>query len=128
VKLLVIAFVILGVVYGVYSLAIAASGWLQMSGVVDDVATREAPGLASQSGFGDSADRYGHVREGIMKGAAEAGVELQPENVAVGVANNMLDVRLRWTAPIVTYQGKTYVELPLSLQRAVPLTRPSLVR
>lgn len=29
-----------------------------------------------------------------------------------------LHVALRWTWPVVTYQGTTYVEVPLSLERS----------
>jgi hypothetical protein len=29
-----------------------------------------------------------------------------------------LSVQLRWTWPIVTYQGTTWVEVPLSLERS----------
>ena len=52
-------------------------------------------------------DRYGKIREGLLKGAEEAGVDLQPE--ALTVVDNTLDVGLSSHAPMLRYQGRTYL-------------------
>jgi len=124
VKRLVTLLVIVGVVYGVYNFTIAAYGWFQMANIVDEVARPEATKLgAQQSGFGgfESRDRFGRVREGILKGSKEIGVPLRPEDVNINVVDGMLDVRLSWNAPMVAYQGKTYLELPMTVQRGFPV-------
>jgi hypothetical protein len=129
VKLLVTALVIVAVVYGIYHFAQAAYGWFQMSGVVDDMATKELPGIVDRVQQGgtstafDSGDRYGKMREGIMKGAEEAHVPLRREDVAIGIVDNMLEVRLSWDAPIVVYKDKPYLELPMSVQRRFALVK-----
>jgi hypothetical protein len=129
VKLLFTALVIVLVGYGVVQFVQASYGWFQMSGVVDDQATSELPRIIDRvqqatSPWDNSGDRYVKLREGIMKGAQEAGVPLHTERVAIGIVDNMLDVRLSWEAPLVVYQGTPYVELPMSVQRRFALTRP----
>jgi hypothetical protein len=37
--------------------------------------------------------------------------------VNVNVVDGMLDVRLAWDVPMIVYQGKAYLELPMTLQR-----------
>jgi hypothetical protein len=98
-----------------------------MSTIVDDVASRELGALTARIGQPASifeGDRYAKIREGILKGASDAGVKLHPEGVAVSVEDNVLQVRLEWGAPIVTYQGQTYVEVPMTMQRGFSLSRP----
>jgi len=129
VKLLSTALIIVAVVYGIYQFAQAGYGWFQMSGVVDDTATRELPAIierVQQAGGAtglDGGDRYARMRESIMKGATEAGVPLRPEDLAVGIVDNMLDVRLTWDAPVVVYKDKPYVEIPMSMQRRFSLSK-----
>jgi hypothetical protein len=122
-KLLVTTLVIVVIAYGVYHVTVAAYGWFQMSNAVDEVASREAPAVAASQGGLVFGDRYGRVREEIVSRAREAGVPLARENVAVGVTNGVLDVRLSWDAPIVVYNGTPYVEIPMTLQRGYALDR-----
>jgi hypothetical protein len=120
VRLLITALVIVGVLYGIYNFTMAAYGWFQMANIVDEIARPEASRLGGQQGgfsVFESRDRFGRIREGILKGAKEANVDLRPENVNVNVVDGMLDVRLAWDVPMIVYQGKTYLELPMTLQR-----------
>jgi hypothetical protein len=128
VKLLFTALLIVFVGYGIVQFAQASYGWFQVSGVVDDQAANALPAIIDRvqqatSPWDNSGDRYVRLREGIIKGAQEAGVPLQKDGVAIGIVDNMLDVRLSWEAPLVTYQGKPYVELPMTVQRRFALTR-----
>jgi hypothetical protein len=93
-----------------------------MANIVDEVARPEATRLGAQQSSGafgafESRDRFGRVREAILKGAHEIGVNLRSEDVQVNVVDGMLDVRLAWDAPLVAYGGKTYLELPMTVQR-----------
>ena len=116
-KLLITAFVILGFVYGAYNFTMAAYGWFQMASLVDEVAKEELAKPVA-SGFGvDSRDRFGRIRERILKGAKEANVDLRADAVQVDIVDGLLDVRLAWDVPMVRYQEKTYVDIPMSLQR-----------
>ena len=125
-KLLFTALIIVGVLSGIYHGAQAGYGWFQMAGVVDDAAASELPGIVDriqQAGTGvyERADRYAKVRDAIMKGAVEHGVPLRSEDVAVGIVDNMLDVRLSWEAPIVRYSETLHLEIPMSIQRRFSL-------
>jgi hypothetical protein len=127
-KMLFTALVVIGLVYGVYQCAMAANGWLQMSGVVDEVAEAELPAMIQkakdQAGLPSAGlDSMGSakMRDKIMKGAEGANVPLRPDDVAIGVANNELHIRLAWDAPIVVYNGRPYVEFPLSMDRRFSL-------
>ena len=120
------ALVIVVVFFGIYQCMIAGYGWFQMSTVVDDVAHRELKTIAERAGQPTSifeGDRFARVREGILSGAEDAGINLSREDVAVSVTNNVLDVRLSWAAPMVTYQGHTYLALPMTMQRSFSLSR-----
>ena len=127
-KLLFTALIIVAALAGIYQFTLAGYGWFQMSGAVDDMATKELPGIieriqqqgGTSSVFGGG-DGYVKIREGILRAAEEAKVPLRREDVAVGVVDNMLDVRLSWDAPIVVYKGKTYLEIPMSMQRRFSL-------
>ncbi|MBM3217932.1 MAG: hypothetical protein FJZ38_04495 [Candidatus Rokubacteria bacterium] len=127
-KKLVTALVILGVCYGIYQFAIAANGWFQMSGAVEQVAEKELPAVIEraqqQAGLpsaGFDSQRYSTMLEKIMKAAEEHNVPLRREAVAIGIVDNMLEVRLAWDAPIVVYDGRPYVEIPMSMQRRFSL-------
>ena len=127
-KKLITALVLVSIGYGIYQFAIAAHGWFQMSGAVDTVAENEIPGVieraSQQSGLpsaGLDGERSARIRAEIMKRAEEANVPLQADNVAVGIVDNMLEVRLAWEAPVVVYNGKAYVELPMSMERRFSL-------
>ena len=126
-KLLVTFLVIVGFFFGVYRVGMAAYGWFEMSGVVEDVATREINAVIDRQGSFDTTfgavDRYGNIRAGIVKGAVEAGVPVRSEDVTIGLVDNMLDVRVKWAAPMVTYQGEEYLAVPLTVERSFPLRR-----
>ena len=58
--------IIVGIVYGIYQAAEAGYGWFQMSGAVDEMASRELPGIIDRvhksgafTAF-DNADREPH--------------------------------------------------------------------
>jgi hypothetical protein len=127
-KKLITALIVVGIGYGIYQFAIVAHGWFQMSGAVDAVAEKEIPGVieraSQQSGLpsaGLDSERSARIRDDLMKRAEEANVPLQAENVGVGIVDNMLEVRLAWDAPLVVYNGRAYLEIPMSMQRRFSL-------
>ena len=125
-KLLFTMLLIVGVFAGIYRIGMAAYGWFELSGLVEDIASEEVPKIverAQQGGFGASTERFVKIRESILKGAQEAGVPVRPEDVAVNTVDNTLDVRVSWDAPMVTYQGKSYLEIPMSVQKSFSLAR-----
>jgi len=127
-KLLIATLVVVGILFSIYHATVAAYGWFQLASAVDELATREVPAVAASQGSFLFGDRYGRMREQIMLRAREAGVPLTPEKVAVGVSDGVLDVRLSWDAPIIVYNGRSYVEIPMTLQRGYALSRPAATR
>jgi hypothetical protein len=121
VKLLITLLVITAAVYGVYNFTMAAYGWFQMSTIVDEVAKEELAKPSSGFTAFDARDRFGRIRERILKGAKEASVDLRPENVQLNVVNNVVDVQLAWEAPMVVYGDKTYLQIPMTMQRGFPV-------
>jgi hypothetical protein len=120
VRLFITLLVIVAVVFGVYNFTMAAYGWFQITNLVDEVARPEASKLGgAQGGFAgfETQARFGRLREAILNGSKAAGVNLRPEDVNIGIVDGMLDVRLAWSAPIVEFRGKTYLEIPMSVQR-----------
>ena len=127
-KRLITALLVVAVCYGIYQFAVAAHGWWQMSSVVEDIAEKEVPGMIERAnresglpGAGLDSERSMKIREDIVKRAEEAQVPLRRDDVSVGVVDNMLEVRLAWDAPIVVYNGRRYVEIPLSMERRYSL-------
>jgi hypothetical protein len=116
-RILVTLLVIVAVVYGLYNFTMAAYGWFQMANVVDEIARPEATRLASSQGSIDNIAGLSRVRDGILKRSPEVGVALRPDDVKVSVADGMLDVHLAWNAPMVAYGDKTYLDIPMTLQR-----------
>ncbi|HEV8642290.1 MAG TPA: hypothetical protein VGV13_14425 [Methylomirabilota bacterium] len=105
-KILVLAALVLGLFNASYVGARAAWSYLELSGVVDKA-------LADHAGNG-----AGPVRAAIIKGAQEAGVRIDDRNVAVGETARALAVRLKWSWPVIAYQGRRIIEVPLSLERS----------
>jgi hypothetical protein len=127
VKLVFTALIIVGALSGIYRFALAGYGWFQMSGVVDDMATQELPVMieriqqAGGASYFSGGDGFVKIREGILRGAEDAKVTLRRDDVSVGIVDNMLDVKLSWDAPMVVHNGKTYLEIPMSIQRRYSL-------
>ncbi|OLC32006.1 MAG: hypothetical protein AUH81_16880 [Candidatus Rokubacteria bacterium 13_1_40CM_4_69_5] len=105
-----LALLVLGLSYASYAGLLAAWSYLELSGVVDQA-------LADQARSG-----AGLVRAAIIKGAQEAGVRIDGRNVVVGETERALAVRLEWSWPVIAYQGREILEVPLSLERS--LARP----
>jgi hypothetical protein len=86
----------------------AVRSYWQMSDVVD-----RAFELQERSRSGVPA-----VHRAVIDGAAEAGVPILADDVEVREEGSVLAVRLRWSWPIVSWQGEQIVRLPLSMERS----------
>lgn len=98
--------VAIGCFYLFYSGAMAAWSYLTLSSIVEDAVQERGRAAAAP------------VREAILRGAAASGVALDERQVLVEADERGLNIHLHWTWPLVTYQGTSYVELPLSLERS----------
>ncbi len=105
-KALALLAVALGAFYLFYAGAMAVWSYLTLSSIVEDAVYEHGRTAAAP------------VRDGILRAAAAAGLALDERQVTVTADDQALHVALRWTWPVVTYQGTTYVEVPLSLERS----------
>lgn len=86
----------------------AARSYWQMSDVVDRAFELEERGRLGAPG----------LRQAVLHGATEVGVPLAAEDIVVVDQAGGLAVRLRWTWPIVSWQGTQVLQVPLTLERA----------
>jgi hypothetical protein len=105
-KALALLLIAVGCFYLFYSGVMAAWSYLTLSSIVEDAVYERGRTAAAP------------VREAILKGAAASGLALDERHVVVEADERALRVQLRWTWPLVTYEGTTYVEVPLSLERS----------
>jgi hypothetical protein len=106
-KVIVLLLVVVVFFYAFYNGAAAVWSYMELSGVVDRA-------LEERGRAGAVA-----VRDAIVQGAGEAGVPLREPNVHVSEEAGVYSVRVQWTWPVFSYQGKDVLEIPLSLSRSV---------
>jgi hypothetical protein len=104
-KLIAVGLLVVGLFYALYAGFIAVRSYLDVSSAVDRALEEQARNGAAS------------VRAGIVKHAGEAGVPLDDRLVQVGEDERSLSVRLRWSSPVITYNGQHIIEIPLSLER-----------
>lgn len=104
-KLVTGTLVALACFYGFYCGAMAAWSYFRMSEIVEDL------------GAGGTATGPEAVREAIVARARAAGIGLDAGRVAVSDEPGSLGVRVRWTWPVITWEGTPVLEIPLSLER-----------
>ncbi len=100
----------IGCVYAFYSGAMAAYSYLQ----VNDMVT-ESVGMRSKL---DRFARAPRVRDDILKRAPEAGLTLDERDVFVGEEDRTLRVLLRWSHPVIIYQGDAILAIPMSYDKS----------
>jgi hypothetical protein len=99
--------VALAFVYAFYTASLAAWSYFEMSDVVEKALEDNArAGVAP-------------LREAIVKGATDAGVAVQEQQIVVAEDDSNVRVRVRWTWPVINYGGAEVIALPLWLERSV---------
>ena len=93
--------------YAFYCGAGAIGSYFELSSVVDQA-------LEERGRAGAAA-----VREAILVGVGRAGIGVPAPNVLVSEESGIYSIHIRWTWPVITYQGENVLEIPLSLQRSV---------
>jgi len=106
VKAVVLVLLALAFFYAFYCGVMSIWSYFAMASIVDQAIQERGKTAAAA------------VREYIIKNAAESGVRIDDRNVVVTSDERQLSINLKWTFPVVTYQGEHRVEIPLSLERA----------
>lgn len=105
-RILVIGLLAVTASYAAYCGFIVAWSYLSLSNVVERAFDTQGVGGVEP------------VRAAILQGAARAEVRLDQDNVVVDESELGLAVRLQWVQPVLTYQGRNLVAVPLSLERS----------
>jgi hypothetical protein len=109
--------IIIGIIYGIYSGAMAAWSYFEISNVVEEVVPRELP-KASESWA--RSDRGGLIREAVLKGATQAGITLDPAGVRVTEEEGSLWVRITYAYPFARI-GTRQFTIPISIAHSFPV-------
>ncbi len=120
--------IVLGVL-GWAGYTVAGAGWsyLAIQEIVDK-ALREASSrhrIAFATGSQTSVDALDAlVRDSILLDARHGGFPLQKEDVSVSANSVGMSAAVHWTYPLISYQGRDMLVIPLSLQRSFVPTSP----
>lgn len=102
-------FVAIGCIYVFYTGATAVWSYLEITGVVEEAVVERA-----RSG---GAERAARVKDEIAKKVAASGIRVDERNLSVADEGRTLDVSVRWSWPVIVYQGQEYVSIPLKHER-----------
>jgi hypothetical protein len=109
-KALAWVFVAIGCVYIFYSAAMAVWSYLEVTSVVEEVVNERASRTERQ-------ERASRVRDDIAKKVAASGINVDERGVSVSDEGKTLDVSVRWNWPVITYQEKEYLAVPMKHDR-----------
>ena len=110
-KALVWVFVAIGCVYIFYSAAMAVWSYLEVTSVVEEVVNERASRTERQ-------ERASRVRDDIAKKVAASGINVDQRSISVSDEGKTLDVSVRWNWPVITYQEKEYLAVPMKHDRS----------
>ncbi len=117
-KVLFWIFVAIGCVYVFYLGAMAVWSYLEVTSVVEEVVNERASRTERQ-------DRAGRVKDDIAKKVAASGIAVDERAISVNDEGKTLEVSVRWNWPLIVYQEREYLAVPLKHDRtfAVPERR-----
>jgi hypothetical protein len=120
VKLVFTLLVVGAIFYGVYSAALAAWSYFEISNLVEEVTPRELRNMGGGSNW-ERADRTRRLREAILKGAEQSGIVLDPKGVSVTESDGAIWVRITNKYPMVKFRGESMVTIPISTAHSFPV-------
>ena len=111
-------FVAIGCVYVFYTGAMAVWSYLEITSLVEEVVNERASRTERQ-------ERAGRVRDDIAKKVAASGINVDERAISVTDEGKTLEVSVRWNWPLIVYQEREYLAVPLKHDRtfAVPERR-----
>lgn len=102
--------VAVGVVYGFYSGAVAIWQYYEIKGIVEESVAERARM--------DRYERPGRVRDDILRRAPDTGVTLDERDVFVTEEDRTLRVLIRWSYPVIIYNGDAVLAIPIAFDKA----------
>jgi len=102
--------VAIGCVYVFYTGAMAVWSYLEITSVVEEV-------VAEWASRTEREERATRVKEDIAKKVAVSGIKVGDRGVSVFDEGRTLDVSVRWSWPVIVYQGAEVLAIPLKHER-----------
>ena len=109
-KVLFWIFVAIGCVYLFYTGSMAVWSYLEITSLVEEVVNERAART-------DRQERAGRVRDDLVKKVAASGINVDERSILVTDEGKTLDVSVRWNWPVVVYQEREYLAVPLKHER-----------
>ncbi len=109
-KALVWVFVAIGCVYVFYTGAMAVWSYLEVTSVVEEVVNERASRTERQ-------ERATRVRDDIAKKVAASGINVDERAISVSDEGKTIDVSVRWNWPVIVYQEREYLAVPMKHDR-----------
>jgi hypothetical protein len=119
VRLLVRVALLVAVLWGLYSGAMAAKSYIELSNVVQEVVSRELGSPGDRSTL-DRSDRARRIREAILKGAAQSGIVLEAARVSVTEQDSAVRVRVTSSYEALRV-GERALDIPISTSHSFDL-------
>jgi len=120
-KVLFTLLVVVGLGYAAYSGILAVGTYLEVSQIVDDTVLDLKPGLLDNVRQALGTDRSSvssKLRETILARTTKAQLPIGAEDVTVDEMEQRLQIQVRWTQPVITYQNEVIFSMPLSITRS----------
>jgi hypothetical protein len=109
-KVLFWIFVAIGCVYVFYTGAMAVWSYLEITSVVEEVVNERASRT-------DRQERASRVRDDIAKKVMASGINVDEGAISVSDEGKTLEVSVRWNWPVIVYQQREYLAVPLKHDR-----------
>ena len=111
-------FVAIACVYVFYTGAMAVWSYLEVTSLVEEVVNERASRTERQ-------ERAGRVRDDIVKKVAASGINVDERAISVTDEGKTLEVSVHWNWPVIVYQEREYLAVPLKHDRsfAIPERR-----
>jgi hypothetical protein len=109
-KVLFWVLVAIGCVYVFYLGAMAVSSYLEVTSIVEEVVNERASRTERQ-------DRAARVKDDIARKTAASGIPVDERTISVNDEGRTLEVGVRWNWPLIVYQEREYLSVPLKHER-----------
>jgi len=103
-------FVAIGCVYVFYTGSKAVWSYLEITSLVEEVVNERAARTERQ-------ERAGRVRDDIARKVAASGINVDARAISVTDEGKTLEVSVRWNWPVIVYQEREYLAVPLKHDR-----------
>lgn len=112
--------VVVALGYAAYSGILAVGTYLEVSQIIDDAVLDLKPGLLDNVRQALGTDRMGttaKLRDAILAKTTKAQLPISAEDIDVDESDQRMQIHVKWTQPVITYQNDVVFAVPLSIKR-----------